>query len=59
LITGLVAATINTIKLYAVYEHTVAFELGSWRLHEDIVGIVGWDKIIIVYASNKVIGLRY
>lgn len=57
--TGLVAATINTVKLYSIYENGTAFEIGSWRLHEDITGISGWDRIIIVNTSQKIVGLRY
>ena len=58
-ITGLVAATINTLKIYAIYENFMAFELGSWRLHEDITGILGWDKIIVVNTTQRIIGLKY
>lgn len=59
LITGLAAATNNTIKLFAIYEKAVAFELGSWRIHEDIIGLTSWDKVIVLNTPHKVVGLRY
>ena len=58
-ITGLATATNNTLRLYAVYENAVALELSSWRLHEDIVSIVGWDKLIVVNTGQRIIGLRF
>ena len=37
----------------------MAVEVGSWRLHEDITGVVGWDKVMVVSSAQKVVGLRY
>ncbi len=28
-------------------------------MHEDIAGISGWDRMIIVNTSQKVVGYRY
>lgn len=58
-VTGMVCGTINTIKLYSIYQNGTALEIGSWRLHEDITGISGWDRIIIVNTAQKIVGLRY
>ncbi len=33
--------------------------MGSWRLHEDITGVAGWDKVIVVCTAQKVVGFRY
>jgi hypothetical protein len=33
--------------------------VGSWRLHEDITGVVGWDRIIVVSTAQKIVGLKY
>lgn len=37
----------------------MALELSSWRLHEDIVTIAGWDKLIVVNTGQRIIGLRF
>jgi hypothetical protein len=59
LITGLATATRNTLRLYAVYEQGVTLELSNWRLHEDIVSLAGWDKLIIVNTGQRIVGLRF
>lgn len=28
-------------------------------MHEDIVGIVGWDKLIVVYTAQRIVGFRH
>jgi len=28
-------------------------------MQEDIEGVVGWDKVIVIYTANKVVGLKY
>jgi hypothetical protein len=58
-LSGLVAATTNTIHLYTLYDNATALEIGSWRLHEDITGVAGWDKIIVVSTAQKVVGFKY
>jgi hypothetical protein len=58
-LSGLVAATVNTLHLYAIYENAVALEVGNWRLHEDILGVTGWDRLIVVNTAQKVAGFKY
>lgn len=59
LVTGLAIATHSTLTLYAVYEQAQALMLGEWRLHEDITGLVGWDRVVIVTTAQRVVGFRY
>jgi hypothetical protein len=59
LVTGLATATHDTLTLYAVYEQAQALMLGTWRLHEDITGILGWDRLVIVSTAQRLVGFRY
>ena len=58
-ITGLIAATNQRVLLFAIYEGAHAFQMGEWRLHEDIIDINTWDRTIIVNVGHKVVGLHY